>query len=171
MHSFYLYTLSLIFIVTVSPAQLHNNPVDHNGKEKQGTLVLDCYEQITRKMAETYESFTVYSGGPEMCLIFLPENVEVSYTELNFTHPDTYTRVLAGAAKKRVTYRYAPIFRSNSTEDYGIFNVQCPFGLIAFKSYSNSIGSESIEFTLNVTYDPAAWSVTCPTLISNDGSS
>lgn len=39
-------------------------------------------------MAETYESFTVYSEGPEMCLIFLPENVEVSFVELNFTHPE-----------------------------------------------------------------------------------
>uniref|UniRef100_A0A914Y0U9 Uncharacterized protein n=1 Tax=Panagrolaimus superbus TaxID=310955 RepID=A0A914Y0U9_9BILA len=169
MHSFIFYISFSILATTVSYARLHNlgDSVDYNGKEKEGKLVLDCYEQITRKMAETYKSFTVYSESPEMCLIFLPENVEVSYTELNFTTPETYTRVLAGAAKKRVTYRYAPIFRSNSTEDYGIFNVQCPFGLIAFKSY-DSVGKESIEFTLNATYEPAEWTITCPRLASED---
>uniref|UniRef100_A0AC34F571 Uncharacterized protein n=1 Tax=Panagrolaimus sp. ES5 TaxID=591445 RepID=A0AC34F571_9BILA len=168
MHSSVSYILFSLLATTVSCAMLQRlgRSIDYNDKEKEGNLVLDCFEQITRKMAETYKTFTVYSESPEMCLIFLPENVEVSYTELNFTHPETYTRVLAGAAKKRVTYRYAPIFRSNSTEDYGIFNVQCPFGLIAFKAY-DSAGKESIEFILNVNYDPAEWNLTCPRLSEN----
>uniref|UniRef100_A0AC34F002 Uncharacterized protein n=1 Tax=Panagrolaimus sp. ES5 TaxID=591445 RepID=A0AC34F002_9BILA len=81
----------------------------------------------------------------------------------------TFTRVLTGHKKGTVTYKYFPVFSHNVTEDFGPFEVKCPFGVLAFHPHGYP-NVETLKFSLTPIKNPVIWSSACPPPPSPEGS-
>uniref|UniRef100_A0AC35GME0 Uncharacterized protein n=1 Tax=Panagrolaimus sp. PS1159 TaxID=55785 RepID=A0AC35GME0_9BILA len=140
-----------------------NDVVSGNDKSDRNLIKhLGCYDKIDKEMVKKKNViYELKSNEPKICLIFLPENVIVDYKMLKFSSEKTFTRVLTGHKRGTVSYTYFPVFSHNVTDDFGPFEVKCPFGVIAFHPHDYP-NVEILQFSLTPIKNPVIWSSACP---------